>query len=103
GVIARLTDTNNHFVLLTYSNTLQLYRRQGGTYTLLASSPLPALVPGSTHRLEVRTSGSTLEGWWDATRMLTTTDSFQQTATRHGLDWNSAFDSTTTYANFQLR
>jgi hypothetical protein len=101
GALAfRLTDGNNHLVLLTYLNQLQLYRRQAGNYTLLASQPLAALAAGSTHRLEVRAVGSALEGWWDGARVLQVSESFQQTATKHGLDWNSAYDSTSTYGNF---
>ena len=83
---------------------LYFYKVQGGGATLLANQPLPAaLVPGTTHWLEVRTLGSTLEGWWDGARLLQVTDGFQQTATRHGLDWNSAFDATSIYSNFYLR
>src|SRR5580765_3668749 len=34
GALAfRLVDTNNHWVLLTYTGQLQLYRKQAGTYT----------------------------------------------------------------------
>jgi hypothetical protein len=103
GALAvRLTDVNNYFVFETYLNTLNLYKRQGGTWIFLASQPLPALAPGSTHRLEVRTLGATLEGWWDGVRLLQVSDSFQQTATRHGLDWNTAYDTTSIYDNFQL-
>ena len=103
AVVVRLTDANNFFVFETYLNTLYLYKRQGGTWIALGSQPLPAtLMSGSTHRLEARTLGSTLEGWWDGLRLLQVTDSFQQTATRHGIDWNAAYDTTATYANFQL-
>ena len=103
AIVFRLTDANNFFLIETYLNELQLYRNQAGTYTKLASQPLPAaLVMASMHRLEVRTLGSTLEGWWDGVRLLQATDTFQQTATRHGLDWNSGFDATSVYSNFQL-
>jgi hypothetical protein len=103
ALVFRLTDANNFLLLETYLNGLHLYRRQAGAWVFLASQPLPAtLIPGTTHRLEVRTQGSTLEGWWDGVRLLQVTDPFQQTATRHGLDWNSAFDATSVYANFQM-
>src|SRR5947208_15943417 len=85
AVIGRLTDTNNHFILVTLNNTLQLYRRQSGAYALLASQPLPsALVAGSTHRLELRVVGSTLTAWWDSAQQLSVSSTFNQTATRHG-------------------
>ena len=105
GALAfRLTDANNFLLLETYQNVLYFYKQQGGFWVPLASQPLPAaIVPGSTHWLEVRTLGSTLEGWWDGARLLQVTESFQQTATRHGLDWNSAFDSSSIYSNLYLR
>jgi len=63
GALAfRLTDANNFFLLETYTGSLQLYRRQAGTFTLLASAPIGQPVAGSTHRLEVRASGSALQG-----------------------------------------
>ena len=103
ALVFRLSDPDNFLLLETYANTLYLYKRQVGAWVALASQALPAsLVSGSTHRLEVRTLGSTLEAWWDGTRLLQTSDTFQQTATRHGLDWNSAFDATSVYDNFQL-
>ena len=46
--------------------------------------------------------GCTLQGWWDGALALQTVEPFQMNATRHGLDWNSAFDATTTYENFAL-
>jgi hypothetical protein len=104
GALAfRLSDANNFLLLETYLNGLYLYRREAGNWVYVASQQLPqTLVAGSTHRLEVRTLGSTIEGWWDGVRLLQVIDTFQQTATRHGLDWNSAYDATTAYANFQL-
>jgi Putative binding domain, N-terminal len=101
GVVLRLTDVNNFLVLLTYANELQLHKRQAGAWTLLARAPLPAALVGeTTHRLEVRATGSFIEGWWDGVRKLQAIEPFQQTATRHGLDWNSAYDATSTYDNF---
>ena len=38
GLAFRLTDANNHLLLLFYENALHFYRRQDGTYSLLASS-----------------------------------------------------------------
>ena len=103
GLAFRETDTNNLLVLLTYLNTVQLYRRQGGMWTLLASQPIAALAVGSTHRLEVHAVGSSVQGWWDGVQLLQVTESFQKTATRHGLDWNSAYDPTSTYDNFTIK
>jgi hypothetical protein len=69
---------------------------------LLAASLRKKAEAGSTHRMEVRAIGSTVEGWWDGVRLLQVTESFQQTATRHGLDWNTSYDPTSTYSDFEL-
>jgi hypothetical protein len=102
GLAFRLADTQNHFLLVTYGSKLQLYRRKAGLYVLLATQRLRKLKTGSTHHLEVRTNGSAIEGWWDGQLLVQTIDDFQQTATRHGLDWNPEYDATTTFDNFKL-
>jgi len=103
GLTIRLVDANNFLVLETFQNTVRLLRRQAGAWTTLASQALRAgLVAGSTHRLEARTLGSSVEGWWDGVRLLQVTEPFQQSATRHGLYWDSSYDATSRYGNFQL-
>jgi hypothetical protein len=53
AIAFRLTDANNHLLLMFYSNALHFYRKQAGIYTLLASSaPLAPIASGSTQRLE---------------------------------------------------
>jgi hypothetical protein len=104
GALAfRLTDASNFLLLETYAGNLQLYRRQAGVFTLLASVPIGQPAAGSVHRLEVRAAGSTLQGWWDGALAVQTTDPFQQAATRHGFDWNNAYDATTTYDNLSIK
>jgi hypothetical protein len=104
GALAfRLQDADNHLLLLVYGNQLQFYYKQNGTYTLIASRPVASIAVGSTHRLEVRANGPSLEGWWDGALVVQTSTWFLQTATRHGLGWNSAYDATTKYDNFELR
>jgi hypothetical protein len=60
---------------------------------------LAPIATGSTQRIEVRTSGTQLTGWWNGTQVVSATDSVQQAATRHGIDWNSAFDPTARFDN----
>lgn len=103
GLAFRLMDANNHLLLVVNGDTLQFYRVQGGARELLASQALGTTGPGSTHRLGVRATGSTLQGWWDGVLTVKATDTFQLKATRHGLAWNPASDATTTFDNFTLR
>jgi hypothetical protein len=103
ALVVRATDANNHLVLLTYLGELQLYRRQAGQYTLLATHPLPPLTAGEVHRMEILATSSSVLAFWDGGMMFQINETFQQTATRHGLDWNSAFDTTTRYDNFSVK
>ena len=104
GLAFRFTDVNNHLLLLFYDNALHFYRRQNGAFVLLVSSPgLAPVAAGSTQRLEVRTAGSTLTGWWNGVQVVQTVDTFQQTATRHGLDWNASFDPAARFDNLEIR
>jgi hypothetical protein len=53
ALVIRLTDANDHLLLMYYQNGLHFYRRQNGTYTLLASSaPFTTNRGGEYHRLE---------------------------------------------------
>jgi hypothetical protein len=89
---------------LFYENALHFYRRQNGTYSVLASSvPLAPIAGGSTQRMEVRTSGTALTGWWNGVQVVQASDAIQQAATRHGLNWNPSFDSATTFDNLEIR
>src|SRR5206468_12110882 len=98
----RVADGENFLLLEAYQNNLQFYRRKGGVWMLLASEPIGIVTPGSTHRIEVRAVGSTLQGYWDGILKVESTSTFLQTTTKHGLDWNNAFDPSSTYDNFTL-
>jgi len=104
GALAfRETDVNNLLALVTYQNTLQLYARQGGNWAMLASQPIPPFASHTSHRLEARAVGSTVQGWWDGQQILQVVTSLQQTATRHGVDWNTSYDATSLYDNVVLQ
>ena len=40
---------------------------------------------------------------WDGDVQIGVTDTFQQTATRHGLDWNPGVDTSSTFDNLEIR
>ena len=104
GLAFRFADVNNHLLLLFYENALHFYRRQNGGFELLASSPaLAPVAAGSTQRIEVRTVGSALTGWWNGVQVVQAVETFQQTATRHGLDWNTSFDFGARFDNLEIR
>ena len=104
GLAFRLMDVDNHLLLLFYENALHFYRRQSGAYVWLASSgALAPVAGGSTHRMEVRTAGSVLTGWWDGVQVVQASEIFLQSATRHGLDWNPSLDVAATFDDLEIR
>ena len=103
GLVFRFIDLNNYLLLVFDQNVLRFYRRQVGVLTLLASSPaLTPVIPGSTHRLEVRAAGGLLTGVWDGVPVLEAGDGNLVTGTRFGLHWNPAIDSTATFDNLEI-
>ena len=101
GVIARATDGNNYLLGLAASDNLYLFRMEGGEWTMLAvATGMISVAPGSVHRLEMHAIDSAVELWWDGTRYLRVRETFQQTATRHGVAWVPSYDPGTRYDNF---
>jgi hypothetical protein len=104
GLAFRFADENNHLLLLYYDSALRFYRCEAGDYVLLASSdPLAPIAAGSTQRIEVRASGSTLSGLWNGVEVVQVTETFQQNATRHGLDWDGGYDPDAAFDNLEVR
>ena len=102
AVVARLTDANNFFVLETYLNAPTSTSARAASLFPLASQPLPAFAPGSTHRLEFRGHGRDHRRLVDGVRQVQVIDTLQQTATSHGIDWNTAYDATSIDDNFEV-
>jgi hypothetical protein len=103
ALVFRYFDQNNHMLLLFYQNALHFYRRQSGTYTLLASSaPLPPVAPGSVRRMEVRATGNQLTGSWNAVQVVEAFDASFVTGPRAGLDWNPDVDPTAAFDNLDI-
>ncbi|WP_164716328.1 family 16 glycoside hydrolase [Paenibacillus whitsoniae] len=76
GVIGRYADGNNYYLLRLHATSgLQLYRKSGGTFTLLGSSPY-TMDLNTWHTLKLEMNGSTLKGYVDdlATAKITVTD-----------------------------
>jgi len=102
GLVLRWTDANNFlFVGYTGSGELAIYEMQGGTWTRRVGAPITA-ASGTVHQIEVMASGSSLQVLWDGVLTLQTTDSFNQTATRHGLAWANGIDTLSGYDTFRL-
>jgi hypothetical protein len=98
----RYTDDNNRLLVIGNQNRLELSRRQAGIWTLVQSVPW-SVTPGTTHHLQATLAGSSIQVWADGVLMIQATESFNATATRHGLVWVMTADPEATYDNFEIR
>ena len=103
GVVVRATDDANYLLVRYWQGQLQVFRHQRGEWTAVGTAVLVTATPGSVHRLTVTAVGTTVAVGWDGTPVLTVVESFNQTATRHGLNWAPFADALTAYDNFDLR
>lgn len=78
GVCFRSTDTNNHFV----TNATTLFRKQSGGFTSLGTFSTGF---SSGNVIAVVLSGTGIEVFRNGASVLSTTSTFNQTATKHGL------------------
>jgi hypothetical protein len=84
GIIVRQSDVNNFLCLVFSLTTLYILRVQAGGGTILASGAITASA-GVGAALEVTLSGTSISVTFDGTVTLSTTSSFNQTATKHGI------------------
>lgn len=86
GIVFRATNASNFFIFRWNSDnkTLRLYRFQNGSATLLVNNAFDLTV-GAWHSLKVAANGTTIECYVDGILRISVTDSFNQTATKHGL------------------
>ena len=102
GLVLRMSDVNNYLLLRYSQSSLDLIRRQGGTPTVIRSQAIPVLHPGSPHRIEARVHADTIQVFWDGVQQFQTSESFQQTLTRHGLAWYPQDDPDSAFDNVEL-
>jgi hypothetical protein len=101
GVVVRASDADNFLVLTATwdgsSGTFKLYRRESGSYTLLDTT---AVAWAAGDAIALRASGSTLTAKRNGAAIWTATNTFNTTATKHGLLSN--FDTTSTLDGFAV-
>jgi hypothetical protein len=91
GMCFRATDTNNLWI----TNTTGLFKRVAGSFTSMGSF---AYVAGD--RISAVLSGSSIVMKKNGVTILSVTDSFNSTATKHGLRVNSDGTSVSRWDNF---
>jgi hypothetical protein len=101
GVVARFTDPQNFLFVAHYNGALNLFRVVNGAFATVDARPVTA-APGSVHRIGIRLAGGAMAASWDGVTLFTANESFQQTATRHGIGWNPGYSPSGTYDNFEI-
>lgn len=97
-VTFRFTDVDNKwFLYIVPTSAWSLYKRVAGTNTLVQSG----IAPGVGDRtITVVCNGNSISCKWDATNELATTDSFNATATKHGIMYDTSTGNR--WDNFQV-
>lgn len=98
--IVRATDADHYLLVQAYDSWLRIFKKTPAGFNLIGYAGASTNA-GSTHTLEVRTAGSTVEGWWDGVQIIQITEAYQQQATRHGLMW-PPYDANGTFDNFEV-
>jgi hypothetical protein len=81
-IVARYVDTNNYlFWGESGSSVYALVRKQAGLFNTITTT---AITPVNGDVLKLVLTGSTLQGYRNGSLIATGTETFQQTATRHG-------------------
>jgi len=101
GVVVRQTDGQNFIAGIVSGSTAYIFRVDAGTWTQLTFVAVGGAANSGSHRIEMRTSGPSIELWLDGVKQLQVTEPFQATATRHGLVWQP-YNAATSFDNFSI-
>jgi len=83
GLAMRISDQNNSIEFRLSTSTGRIIKRNAGAETVLATQNV-SLNSGTKHTVACVLSGSSLTGTFDGANILTATDSFNSTVTKHG-------------------
>jgi len=93
GIVFRAVDSNRMLLLRYTGNSevgmLGLFRRINGNFTLVQQMNVAPAATGTTHRLEARFTGSSVQAVWDGVVVFQQTVTDYATATQHGVLWHS--------------
>jgi hypothetical protein len=105
GLVVRATNPYNYWFagFGLYGSSLTLCKIVGGGSCQFATTTTVEDPLGATHHLEVRLNGSAIEVWWDGVLQLQASDTFNQSATKHGLMWGGGADWSSVFDNFSAR
>ena len=91
GLVFRYAD-GFYWLGFYWQNSIYLYKRTAAGLTEVARTPVVNAL-NATHQFAAILDGEHIQLWWDGVLRLETTDSMNQTATRHGVLWYSQHDA----------
>lgn len=74
GIVGRYKDGNNYYLFRLTSGKLQLYKKSGGTFTLLKETSYTSST-NTWYTLKLSFTGSTIKGYVNGVEKISTTDS----------------------------
>jgi len=100
GILARYTDSNNYYMFRLHSGLgqVQLYKKAGGTFTLLQTAPMTVNL-NTWYTLMLVLNGSSITGYVNGLQQVSVTDS-SLTSGRIGVrtfDQSAGFDNIVVY------
>ncbi len=100
GIIARETDSSNYLMFAAIAGGVgwKLYKRVAGTFTQLGSTATGNTANGDV--LKITANGTSVTGYVNGVSKVAVTESFNLTATKHGIRANS--DVTTRFDTFSI-
>lgn len=84
GIVTRYIDSNNTIVARMNSTGLALFKFINGTATQLGTTHSLTPVTGTTYNIKVITNGSDISVYLGGVLVITATDSYNSTVTKHG-------------------
>lgn len=98
GLVFRATDGNNLYAAVIGTTALNLYKVALGATTTAGSY---TFTPGSLHNVKAVLNGDNVDIYLDNIKRISTVDSFNNAATKHGLRSNLG-DTTSRFDNFKV-
>ena len=89
GLIFRTTDDNNTYWAIFTTNTLHIYKREGGSISSVASQLTSGLSTGTYYTMRVTLDGDKITVTYNDEFIVSTTQSFNNSATKHGVHMSS--------------
>jgi hypothetical protein len=101
GLVARLVDNDNYWMLAIRDNRVEVYKKSAGAYTSLGVPPF-TFRPRTTYHLKLVVNGNRMTAFVDGEKVIEVTMDAFLTATQFGLRDNSSAKCQPSWDNFEV-